>query len=273
MFSSDDKPSGKASLLEVFELVYHVAVQSVRKSHRNALVGLGMEILQSIIFVAVFYAMFTLLGMRGSAIRGDFIMYLMSGIFLFMTHTKAMAAVMTAEPPTSPIMNHARMNVFISILANALKSLYLQILAMGVILLACHLALNPIVVDNPGKAALMFFAAWFSGFCIGLVFAAAKPWSPEIITILQQLVMRVNMIASGKMFVANSLPGSMLPYFDWNPLFHAIDQMRGAIFINYYPRVTDPTYPFLFAVVLLMIGLMGLQYTRKYASASWSAGR
>ncbi len=35
------------------------------------------------------------------------------------------------------------------------------------------------------------------------------------------------MIASGKMFVANMLPTSMLLMLDWNPLFHCIDQARG----------------------------------------------
>lgn len=41
------------------------------------------------------------------------------------------------------------------------------------------------------------------------------------------------MIASGKMFVANTLPNFMLAMFDWNPLLYTIDQARGFAFINY----------------------------------------
>ena len=37
--------------------------------------------------------MYTVLGMRGSPIRGDFLLYMMSGVFLYMTHVKALGAV------------------------------------------------------------------------------------------------------------------------------------------------------------------------------------
>jgi ABC-type polysaccharide/polyol phosphate export permease len=81
------------------------------------------------------------------------------------------------------------------------------------------------------------------------------------------------MIASGKMFLANSLPGYMLAMFDWNPLFHSIDQARGFAFINYNPRYSSWEYPLWVGLVLLMIGLMGEFYTRRHASISWNARR
>ena len=84
---------------------------------------------------------------------------------------------------------------------------------------------------------------------------------------------RINMIASGKMFVANSLPAYMLAIFDWNPLFHTIDQTRGFIFINYNPHFSSATYPLYVEIALVVIGLIGESYTRKYASVSWNAGR
>ena len=81
------------------------------------------------------------------------------------------------------------------------------------------------------------------------------------------------MIASGKMFVANSLPAFMISMFDWNPLFHTIDQARGYAFINYVPRNSNWECVVYLSLTLLMIGLMGEFYTRKHASASWSARR
>ena len=81
------------------------------------------------------------------------------------------------------------------------------------------------------------------------------------------------MIASGKMFVANSMPTSKLAFFDWNPLFHTIDQGRGFIFLNYFPHYSSISYPLTVTAVLMVVGLMGEHYTRKHQSASWSAGR
>ena len=84
---------------------------------------------------------------------------------------------------------------------------------------------------------------------------------------------RANMIASGKMFVANTLPPTMVMMFDWNPLFHIIDQCRGFTFANYFPHKTDLYYPIYILIVLVVIGLMGEFFTRQYASNSWSARR
>jgi len=81
------------------------------------------------------------------------------------------------------------------------------------------------------------------------------------------------MIASGKMFVANSLPSFMLSLFSWNPLFHAIDQGRGYTFINYNPHHTYALYPVIIGITALSIGLIAEHYTRQYASASWGATR
>ncbi len=273
MFGPNLKKSTRTSALETLELIYHVTVYNIRKSHRNALIGLGMEIVQAIIFIGVFYVMFSFFGLRGMAIRGDFTLYLMSGIFLFTTHIKAIMAVFSAESTTSAIMKHARMNAIITIAASALKALYLQVLAMVVILLTVHVIINPIEIYDPAGAMGMLFAAWYSGIGIGMIFYAAKPWAPEFIKIFNQLYSRLNMIASGKMFVANTMPGFLLLYFTWNPLFHCIDQARGFIFINYNPHNSSLSYPFIVATICIIIGLLGVQYTRKYESMSWGAGR
>jgi ABC-type polysaccharide/polyol phosphate export permease len=117
----------------------------------------------------------------------------------------------------------------------------------------------------------MVLLSWFTGLSIGLVLLALKPWFPVFVGVVTTIYQRANMIASGKMFVANTLPPSMLAMFDWNPLFHAIDQCRGFTFINYLPRNSSVEYPVYFGIAFLMIGLMGEFYTRRHASLSWSA--
>jgi len=122
-------------------------------------------------------------------------------------------------------------------------------------------------------AFFMLILAWFTGAVLSLVLLAIKPWFPTAVGIFSTIYQRANMIASGKTFVANTLPGFMLAMFDWNPLFHTIDQARGYAFLNYNPRYSDPMYAFWVGLVLLMIGLMGEFYTRKHASLSWGARR
>jgi len=262
-----------ASALQMVELVYHSIVRSVRKQHNNAFAAIGINILQALIFVGVFYVMFTMLGLRGAAIRGDFVIYIMTGIFLFMVHTKTLAAVVSAEGPASAMMQHAPMTTMIALAAAALGSLYIQMLSLVMIMSVYHLAFNPVVIYNWSGVFGMLLIAWFTGVAVGMVLLALNPWAPSFVKIFTSLYQRGNMIASGKMFLANSLPSFMLSMFDWNPLFHIIDQARGFAFINYNPRYSNWEYAVWVGVVLMVIGLMGEFYTRKHASASWGARR
>lgn len=257
----------------VAELIYHNTVRTVRKTHANALVAILMNVVQTAIFVLTFYLLFHFLGMRGSAIRGDFLLYIMSGIFLYLIHTKTMVAVVASEGPASAMMKHAPMTTAIAIAAAALCALYVQLLSMGIVLYIYHVAFTPITIYQPAGAFGMIMISWLSGVAVGMLFLALKPWAPEFVSVGAMIYTRANMIASGKMFVANSLPPKMLNFFDWNPLFHTIDQARGFTFINYSPHNSDWHYPIYVSLALLMIGMMGEFYTRKHASMSWDARR
>lgn len=267
------RQTGLGAAVTIAELIYHSIVRNIRKTHGNAVMAILMNMMQAAIFVIAFYVMFTVLGLRSAALRGDFLLYIMSGIFLYMTHTKTMAAVVGSEGPASPMMKHAPLNTIIVIAAAALGTLYIQVLSLFVILFIYHAVFTPVVIDQPIPAFGMLLVSWYTGLSLGVLLLALKPWFPTFVGIFTTVYQRVNMIASGKMFVANTLPAFMLALFDWNPLFHAIDQSRGFVFINYAPRYTSWEYAVIVGTVLLMIGLMGEFYTRRHASVSWSARR
>ena len=266
--------SGLSGTLAFLEQVYFGTVRGMRKSSgRNAVLGLIGSMMQTVIFIMAFYFMFQLMGVRSSPIKGDYMLYIISGIAMFMTHNTAVQAVAEAEGPTSGMMQHAPMNTMIAVCSAALQSLYQQTITIRTILLIYHLALNPVDIFNPIGLAGVFLLSWFTGVAIGMVFLALTPWHPPLVKILLMVYRRVNMLASGKMFVANTLPSFMLAMFDWNPLFHCVDQGRGAMFINYSPIHSNLSYPLKVALVAIIIGLMLEFFTRKRASKSWGATR
>ena len=122
----------------MLELIFHAAVRNVRKQHGNAVIGLLMSIIQSVLMVVIMVFMFDLLQMRGSALRGDFVLYIMSGVFNFATHAKTLSAVSKSDGPTSAMMKHSPMNTIVSIASAALGALYLQTLSAGCILFFYH---------------------------------------------------------------------------------------------------------------------------------------
>ena len=215
--------------------------------------------------------MFT--GIEGIAIRGDFLLYVMSGVFIFMTHVKTVGAVVYSDGPTSTMMYHRPMSTTVAICSEALAALYIQSLSIVLILSVYHLFWVPIDVQSPVAALGMFLVAWASGVAIGLGFLALRPWFPGLVQVALQLYQRINLFASGKFFVANTMPSTMLSLLDWNPLFHIIDQTRGFIFVNYNPHFSSIAHPIYVSLACLAGGLMGEYYTRRRASYSWSTKR
>ena len=273
MFQVSQEQSTLSQAVGILEVIYHATVRNVRKTHANAIAGLLLNILQTLMLVAIFYLMYSLLGMKGTALRGDFLLYIMSGIFLYMTQIKTMGAVVGSEGPASPMMHHAPMTTFVAIMSAALSQLYIQVLSVVVVLYIYHIGFVRISIENWSGVFAMLLLAWFSGVALGLIFLSIKPWFPQVASIGSTIYARANMIASGKMFVANTLPAKMLAMFSWNPLFHIIDQARGYAFINYNPHHSNWLYPLILSIALMMIGFMAEAYTRKNVSISWGARR
>jgi ABC-type polysaccharide/polyol phosphate export permease len=232
-----------SAALNILELIYHATVRAIRKGHRNALAAIAINIFQSLLMVGIFFLMMSVFGVRSSGIRGDFLLYIMSGVLLYMGHIRTVASVTGAGGPTSAMMLHAPMNTVISIMSAALSALYIQVISVFVILVMYNTFFNKIYIDYPVGALSMLLLAWLLGVAVGMIFMALKLWLPTASPLMSQVYIRVNMIASGKLFVANTMPGYMLVFFDWNPLFHLIDQTRGFVFNNYFPHHSSIEYP------------------------------
>ena len=271
--SGAHRRSAFSLVFNFLEVTFHSTARKVRKNHGNAVLSILLSILQSVVFIAAFYLMFTIMGARSAAVRGNYIVYLMSGIFLYMTHIQAVQGIMRADGPTSSMMQHAPMNTLVSIASTALSVLYIQTISLLCILLMIHVMIEPVHIHNWQGALLMYLLAWATGVVIGIAFMAARPWAPDVVQMLSMIYIRANMIFSGKMFVANMMPSLLLPLFSWNPLFHIIDQIRGHLFVNYFPHVTNANFPVYFTLAALVLAMMLEHQTRKHASASWSAKR
>jgi ABC-type polysaccharide/polyol phosphate export permease len=263
MFRIQTKKTRLTAALDLSELIYHSTVRAAQRGNSNALFGLIMNVVQSAVFIVALYVTMHLLGWQSSALRGDFVMFLIAGVMSYMTYNKTMKAVYGSEGPNSPMMLHSPMTPAVSIASAALSALYLQVLAVWVILFVYHVVFKPVVINEPVLAFAMLLASWFFGIGTGMVLLAIKPWAPKLAPVVLMVVSRVNVFASGKMMVGNALSFTLLKFFDWNPLFHLVDQMRGAIFIDYSPRNSSISYALWVSVALVAIGLMGEFFTRR----------
>ena len=214
MFQTSSRQSRFGATIHLAERVYHASVRKVLEKHGNALLSILVTIGQTALFTLAFYLMFAVLSVRASSIRGDFFIYTMSGVFLFMAHIETVKAISASEKSTSAMMQHAPMNTAIATTAAAVSVLYTQIMAGLVLPFGYYVVLSPFEIKDPVSCLGMVILAWMSGIAVGLVFMAAKPWAPGPIGLMSIMCRSANMVASGKMFMANNLPPFTLSMFD-----------------------------------------------------------
>jgi hypothetical protein len=100
-------------------VTYYTIVHTMRGGHRNAVVGILLDMVRGLTLVITFYVLFQLIGVRSAPLRGDFMLYIMNGVFLFMT----VSNIAAAGNPTSPMIMHPPMNTLVAIIAAAITTL------------------------------------------------------------------------------------------------------------------------------------------------------
>lgn len=271
MSSSIQRKSLFFGALEFLELIFHSVVREVRTQSGNATFGIMKEISNTGLYLLLFYVISVFMG-RGGAIRGSLVMFLLTGVVLFVVHVRAIASVRGASTASSAIMMHAPMTVILSIISKAFGGLYLQTVAVVIIVTFLWVFGADLSVYHPAGLVLPTFFAWASGISMGMIFMVLAPMFPFIIKTVSPLYQRAQMFTSGKFIPAAYMPSLMVPYFYWNPLFHCIDQARVATFVNYNSDVTTMAYPIGFTLAALLFGLMGEFWARKTLSRSKHGG-
>ena len=174
MFYYKRNQSLLGSAFTTAELVFHAVVRNVRSQHSNAVIAIVMNIIQVLALVVVFYLIMSLVGTRVAKIRGEYVLYLLSGVFLFLTHIKAVGSVAGVGIGNNPMMLHSPMNIMVMLMAGAFGSFYTQIVSLIVILFLYSVTISPIEIQDPGGAFAMLVLAWFTGCTVGLIFMALK---------------------------------------------------------------------------------------------------
>ena len=241
------------------DLIYITTVRQYRSTTGGAIMSFFTALVQPLTIFVMFAVIYAVFG-RTALIRGDFLLFMMTGIFAYLMHIRAVKSVGAGE--MGGMIFYARASKLLSILSGAISELYSNILAMAVIFSIAYLWRGYLEIYDFSRFIGPMFMAWASGLAVGLFFVSITPFAPSLSPMLFLIYKRIQMFTSGKAFVANLLPHSLLPFFTWNPLFHAIDQARGAAFINYVPRYTNMTYPTYFTIAVFVLALIVLYAVR-----------
>lgn len=246
-------------------LVYALVVRDLRTAHRGAAIGLLLSIGQPLAFGLTFYALLDLFSYRANAVRGDNLTFIMSGFILFFFHLRVASAVSGALK--KDMLNHARATPFLLVTVKAISAGYTNLLALIVLILMNALLRGVYEMANPLGFLSVLFWCWLGGVAVGMNVMALKyyfTWG----SLVENVYSRLMFLTSGKFFVANNIGPVMRAIFEWNPLFHLLDQGRDAIFLNYTAKTTTMVYPVVLILLLLALGFAAEHHIRRNYNAS-----
>ena len=244
------------------ELIFHAVVRNIRSRHFNANMANVFNILQMAVVATAYNFILAFPGTCVAKIRREFVLYLLSGVFLFITHIKSVGVISSVGSDQNPMKLHSPMNMMLMLFVAAFGTCHAQFASILLILFTYSVSVASLETQEPGGtiAATLAFA-WLTGCAAGLVFLALKSWIPNTIAILNKVYHRLIKVLSGKMFVANVLVGMMLTLFAWNSLFHIIDQCHSFAFRNLSPHDTSWEYALRVGITQAMIGFLAELYT------------
>ena len=120
-------------IIEFFRLLYISTAHNARGSSRNAFLAILTRVMTMVLMGATFYILMSITGLRNMTGRTDFILFLMSGIFLFLIHIRTFRQNIGIFEPNSPMSVHAPITPLLSLFSNGASQLYINIISILII--------------------------------------------------------------------------------------------------------------------------------------------
>ena len=230
------------------DVIFALFVREIRTGFNDRL-GLAWAIFQPLSFI------FLLSFLRGRMDGGDthtvptfeFMMYGMLLIQLFLdTLTNCAAAI----KKNKSLFAFRQVQPISSVLASALFSLLIKLSVFALIFLIMYFLKMDFKLDDPLFILLNIVTLWMFAVSIGLMFAIALCYVPEVSKI-QSVLTRPMFFISGVFFSMQDVPKEYWPYLDWNPILHAIELTRHAAYNTYSIEAVSEFYLFSSALIAL----------------------
>ncbi len=122
-------------------------------------------------------------------------------------------------------------------------------------------------LDNLDVLAACYVITWLIGCGMGLILGVAAAHFRETDKILM-VVQRPLIFVSAVLFPISAVPPGVQKYLLYNPVVHTIELSRNALFPHYHAEGVTLFYPFVFAIIVLSIGLTLFHGSRNLMSQS-----
>lgn len=220
------------------------------------LVAVGWPLVHMVFMAAAF-----LLRNSTVPIGGDPVIYALTGLIPYIVCLYPARIIMMVIPSNKGLLYFPIINIQHLLVARCLVEFLTAFLIVGIVGATVALLGSDIRPLEPGDAAAAIISAVYLSTCIGvfsaIIFAVFPFW---------QVVFIVCMIAaylsSGALIPIDSTSNSVFYLLWYNPLFHCVEWLRSAYYIDSSFARYSPAYLFWISTLFLFLGLVGERFLR-----------
>lgn len=242
------------------ELILYSVYADLRTEVARRLLGFLWWIIEPLMFMGVFYVVFGL-GLRQGG--ENYVAFLLTGMVAWKWFDASVRQCSSVIAMNAGVLQQVYIPkyglVLIQILSNTFKFLIVLLILLILMVILGHYP-NPAWLYLPAVLAIQLLIIISVSFFI----AAIVPFAQDIKQIVDNLLMLM-MFMSGIFFKASSLPESMQPYFQLNPMVSVIESYRSILLDASTPNFTLLVNSLLITAPLLCFGIYILRkYDRRY---------
>jgi capsular polysaccharide transport system permease protein len=234
------------------DVIYAIFLREV-KSQSNDKLGIAWAVVSPVAFI------FALSYIRGRLGGGDvhgiptffFMVYGMIIVLLFMG---LVGSVSGAIKKNKPLYAFRQVKPISSILGITLFGCFVKVFVILLIALVCFILKFNIEISDPLSVLINLIKVVIFSMSIGITFSLAICYVPEVDKITK-LLMRPMFFISGIFFSLQDIPQEYWPYLTWNPVLHAVELTRYAVYPQYGNSGVSDYYLNIFTLASLGLAL------------------
>jgi capsular polysaccharide transport system permease protein len=231
------------------------------QSKFNDKFGLGWAFLEPFAFI------FALSYLRGLISGGDIhsiplFIFMMIGMVGLQSMTTCLQSVSTSVRRNKPLYAFRQVQPISAIISAGFLEFSVKVVVVGLLCLALFVMNETFIVHDPLLLIFLFLMLWVFSISLGLMFAIAAAFVPEVDKI-KSMMTRPLMFISCVFFSLQDLPEEFWPYLTWNPLVHFNELARYACFESYGQKGVSLSFVIEITVGLLFLSLSMYHITWK----------
>jgi capsular polysaccharide transport system permease protein len=212
------------------DVIFALFAREIRTGFNDKF-GLSWAIINPVIFISV------LSFIRGSLAGPEThtiptFTFMAIGILFIQSFLQTFGGSARSINKNKPLFAFRQVQPISAVLAGALFSLLIKIIVIIVIIIIMYFIGIELQISNPLLFFACFILLWLSAVALGLMFGIAELFIKEIGKV-RELLTRPMFFISATFFSLQDIPREYWSFLDWNPVLHAIELSRSAVYSTY----------------------------------------